>query len=168
MTVAMALIASGCASVSQIQRGDSHISKMDSASSVYILLPKDAMYYSKVCSRSGRAIAQLISSAFMKYSTRVEISAKEEELSEGLNKAKEGNFAYLVNAKINRWEDRATEWNGMWDEIQMEMNVFDVQSGNLLDSQVLEGHGTWVTFGGYHPQNIVRHPINNYVASLFK
>jgi hypothetical protein len=165
--MALALVLSGCASAKEFHRGNNAPPKLNPNGSAYILLPTDAMYYTKVCIGSGNAIAQEISSAFSKRLMRVEVSNSVEDLSVGLNKAKSGNFTYLVSPKINRWEDHVTEWNGELDRIQMEITIYDVQTDAILDSIAIEGNGTWFTFGGYHPQNIVRKLVDEYSESLF-
>lgn len=165
--LAIVLFLSGCASVSEFHRGNNVSPKLNPNGSAYILLPADAMYYTKVCVGSGNAIAQAISSAFSKRLMRVEVSDSVENLSTGLSKAKSGNFTYLVSSKINRWEDHVTEWNGELDRIQMELTVYDVQTDAILDSIALEGNGTWFTLGGYHPQNIVKKQLDSYGESLF-
>lgn len=165
--MALALVLSGCASAKEFHRGNNVPPKLNPNGSAYILLPADAMYYTKVCIGSGNAIAQEISSAFSKRLMRVEVSNSIEDLSVGFNKAKSGNFTYLVSPKINRWEDHVTEWNGELDRIQMEITIYDVQTDAILDSIAIEGNGTWFTFGGYHPQNIVRKLVDEYGESLF-
>lgn len=163
------LIISGCESVGQIRLNkDASWQKLNPSGSAYILFTEDAMYGSKQCTGSGSAITQLISSDFQKHLNTVKVSnIIGEKQEEGLKKAKAEGFTYLVDSKILLWENRPTEWSGMWDRIELKMNIVDVNSENLIDSVIIKGHGTWVTFGGYHPQNIVDKEINKYVASLF-
>lgn len=165
--VVMALMLSGCASVQYNRLSKEQQPKLDPAGSAYVLVPANAMYFTKECIGSGKAIGNLIYSAFSKYLKRVEMAPEGEKLNDGLKKAKDAGFTYLVDSKISRWEDRVTEWNGIWDQIDMQMDILDVQSDKLFDSVQFQGHGTWVTFGGYHPQNIVRHQIPEYVDQLF-
>ena len=165
--LALVLFLSGCASAREFRHGNKVPPKLNPNSSAYILLPADAMYYTKTCAGSGNAIAQVISSAFSKRLMRVEVSNGVEDLSVGLNKAKSSNFTYLISSKINRWEDRATEWNGLLDLIKMELTIYDVQTDAILDSVDIEGNGTWFTFGGYHPEDIVKKQIDEYSESLF-
>lgn len=157
----------GCAGVGHNRLIDNLRPQLDPSGSAYILIPANAMYFTKECIGSGKAIGDLIYSSFSKYLKRAEMAPEGEKFNDGIRIAKKAGFTYLVDSKISRWEDRVTEWNGIWDVIDMQMDIFDVQSNILIDSVEFLGHGTWVTFGGYHPQNIVRYEISNYVASLF-
>lgn len=163
----MVLMTSGCASVQYNRLTKEQAPKLNPAGSAYVLVPANAMYFTKECLGSGEVISNLIYSSFSKYLKRVEKAPEGEKLEEGLKKAKDSGFTYLVNSKISKWEDYVTEWNGKMDQIDMQMDIIDVQSDNILDSVNFNGNGTWVTFGGYHPQNIVRDQISDYVASLF-
>jgi len=165
--MAIVIFLSGCAGAKEFHRGNNPSPKLNPNGSAYILLPADAMYYTKDCVGSGSAIARVISSAFSKRLMKVEVSDRVEDLTAGLNKAKSGNFTYLIGSKISRWEDHVTEWNGKLDRIQMEISIYDVQTDNMLDSITIEGNGTWFTFGGYRPQNIVTKSIDEYATSLF-
>ena len=163
----LAMILSGCASVQSNRLTKGEQIKLDSARSAYVLVPANAMYFTKECFGSGKAIGNLIYSAFSKHMKRVEMAPEGEKLNDGFKKAKDAGFTYLVDSKISRWEDRVTEWNGIWDQIDMQMDILDVQANKLIDSVEFQGHGTWVTWGGYHPQNIVRYQIPEYVDQLF-
>jgi hypothetical protein len=163
----MALMLGGCASIQYNHLSNKELPKLDPAGSAYILSPANAMYFSKECVGSGKIIGDLIYSAFAKHLNRVEIAAEGQKIEEGLQKAKGSGFTYLVNPKIFIWEDHATEWNGAVDQLDMQIDIIDVKSSDLLDSVHFGGNGTWFTFGGYHPQNIAAKSIDEYVASLF-
>jgi len=168
--LAFLLFFSGCESARQYYSGGSSAPRFDSNSSVYILLPQDAMYYSRVCIGSGRSIAQIISDSFSRHLTRIETSGEVEELADGLKKAKEKGYAYLVSSKIIRWEDANTGWSGKVDKIQMQMSIYDVQTNNLLHSVDFEGNSSWFLAGifGCRPYYIVSKSIDDYVANLFR
>jgi hypothetical protein len=168
VVVFMALLLSGCAGVQYNRLAKTEQPKLDPAGSAYVLVPANAMYnITKECIGSGKAIGDLIHSAFSKHLKRVEMAPEGEKLNDGLKKAKDAGFTYLVDSKISRWEDHVTEWNGIQDQIDMQMDILDVQSSNLIDSVEFQGHGTWATWGGYHPQNIVRYQVPEYVDQLF-
>ncbi len=167
LLILMTLALSGCASVQYNRLTKDQLPGLDSNGSAYVLVPANAMYFTKECLGSGKAIGDLIYSAFSNHLKRVEMAPEGEKLTDGLRKAKDSGFTYLVDSKISRWEDHVTEWNGAEDQIDMQMDTLDVQSNNLIDSVDFQGHGTWVTWGGYHPQNIVRYQIPEYVDQLF-
>ncbi len=157
----------GCASVQYNRSAKGPLPRLDPSGSAYVLIPANAIYYGKECIGSGKIIGNLIYSAFFKHLKRVEIAPEGEKLEDGLKKAKDSNFVYLIDSRILRWEDYVTEWNGRLDRIDMQMDILDVQTTRLIDSVNFEGNGTWFTFGGYHPQDVISKSIGNYVVSLF-
>lgn len=167
LLILMTLAISGCASVQYNRLTKDQLPRLDSNGSAYVLVPANAMYSTKECIGSGRAVGNLIYSSFSKYLERIEMAPEGERLEEGLKKAKSSGFTYLVNSKISIWKDYVTEWNGRLDQLDMQMDVIDVQSDNILDSVNFKGNGTWFTFGGYHPQHIVQNQIPEYIGSLF-
>jgi len=167
LIVVMALALSGCASVQYNRISKDPVPKLNPSASAYILVPANAMYFTKECVGSGKIVGSAIYSAFFKHLKRVETAPEGEKLDEGLKKAKDAGFNYLVDSKIPVWEDYVTEWNGKLDQIDIKMDILDVQSGKLIDSVNFKGNGTWFTFGGYHPQNIVQKQISEYVDALF-
>ena len=167
LVIIMVMMLSGCASVQSSRLTKGEQIKLDSTGSAYVLATPNAMYFKKECIGSGKAIVNLIQAAFSKHLKRVEIAPEGEKIDDGLKKAKDAGFTYLINSGITRWEDHPTEWTGQMDQIDLQMDIHDVQAGRIIDSVEFTGHGTWMTFGGYHPQNIVRYEIPEYVSSLF-
>jgi hypothetical protein len=66
------------------------------------------------------------------------------------------------------WEDRATEWSGKSDRLEIQLVIFNVHTGDELANATLTGKSKWATFGGDHPQDLLENPILEYVASLYK
>ena len=78
-----------------------------------------------------------------------------------------GPFDYYVIPEILHWEDRATEWSGLPDKIEVKIIVYDGGTGNEVASTLISGQSKWATFGGDHPQDLLPEPLNNYVESLY-
>ncbi len=157
----------GCASVQYNRLSKEQQPKLNPTGSAYVLIPDNAMYFTKECLGSGKTIGNLIYTTFSKHLKRVEMAPEGEKLNDGLKKAKDASFTYLIDSKISRWEDHVTEWNSQADQIDMQMGIYDVQAGRLIDSVGFAGHGTLNTFGGYHPQHILKESMPEYVNSLF-
>jgi hypothetical protein len=168
LIIIISLILSGCASVQYNRLTKEPLPKLDSSGSAYVLVPDDAMYFTKKCIGSGELIGNVIYVNFSKYLKRVEIAPSGEKLIDGMRKAKDSGFTYLVDSKILRWEDHPTEWSGQMDRIDMQMDIHDVKANRLIDSVNFVGRGTWVTWGGYHPQHILNKGMPEYVDSLFQ
>jgi hypothetical protein len=65
-----------------------------------------------------------------------------------LTKIPTEKFAYYVDPEILHWEDRATEWSGRPDTIEIRISIYDSTSEDELASAVLKGKSKWATFGG--------------------
>ncbi len=159
---------SGCTSVQQI-RPEDIVSppKLNPEGSVYITIPADGQYGAKTYSGSGQTTAQILLSAFSKHLNRVEISVGIEQFEVGIERAKSKGFTYLVYPTILHWEDRATEWSGISDKVEIKIIIVDADSSNTIDSIIIKGKSKWFTFGGDHPQDLLPESINDYVSSLF-
>ena len=55
---------------------------------------------------------------------------------------------YLAYSTVRRWEDRATEISGIRDKLEIQLDIYDVESGELLQSAFLKGTSSWLTDGG--------------------
>jgi hypothetical protein len=159
----------GCAhTYQQIDVGDSASHpKLTSDGSVYILVPDDGKYGTYAYPGSGSTTAQVIRAAFEKHVNRVQIAPEKENVEIALIKARNQGFTYLVHPMILHWEERATEWSGKADRVEVKIIVMDAASEAIIDSVVIKGKSKWLTFGGDHPQDLLPEPIDQYVASLF-
>jgi hypothetical protein len=110
--------------------------------------------------------ANAVKAAFSRFSNNIHVT--EECLGlECLKKIPIGKYAYYVEPDILHWEDRATEWSGIPDRIEIKISVYDAISGAELASSIVSGKSKWGTFGGDHPQDLLPEPVNKYVESLY-
>jgi hypothetical protein len=84
-----------------------------------------------------------------------------------LEAARAGGHDYLIFPEIKHWEDRATEWSGKSDKIEVRITIIDARTGDLVDSVDVRGKSRWGTFGGDHPQDLLAVPIEDFVAEAF-
>ena len=159
----------GCASTRQVRLGDYKLSKkkLNPNASMYIVIPNDATYGPKTCYGTGKAVAKSISSSFSKYLKHIETDGNIEDLNKAISKAKSLGFNYVTYPTILMWRDHATEWNGLRDRVEVKVAIYNVNSGEILDSTIVEGVGTWFTLGGYHPHHILQVAMDRYASSLF-
>ncbi len=164
----LSVLVSGCASVQITRTGkEAFTKKLNSEDPVYIITPENGVYENKEYTGSGKMTANFLVLAFSRYSKQVEKSEGVEVLEVGLAKAKDKGFMYLVSPQILKWEDRATEWSGITDKVQVKVSLVDLSTGDIIDTVLIKGHSAWATFGGDHPQDLLEKPINEYVASLY-
>lgn len=167
--LAAALIATvlvGCAhnyQVKSIQRPD----PLSPGASALVAVPPDGRYEETVYASSGRRTAVAVAAAFGKHLPKVDIMAGPATPEEQLQAARNGGFDYLVSPMITHWEDRATEWSGKRDKIEVEIQTTRVSDGQQLARGAIGGRSRWGTFGGDSPEDMLENPIISYVDWLF-
>jgi hypothetical protein len=159
----------GCAhTYEQIKVGDSAARpKLKSDGSAYILVPEDGKYGTHTYPGSGATTARAIRAAFEKHVNRVVLAPEKENPEIALIKARNQGFTYLVRPMILQWDERATEWVGNPDKVEIKVVVMDAATENVIASVVIKGKSGWPTLGGDHPEDLLPEPIDTYVASLF-
>lgn len=142
--------------------------KLSAEDSFYISIPADGAYGSTTYSGSGTMTSRLLLSAFSKRARNVQMAKTYQEFKDNLQATRESNLGYLVYPTIMHWEDRATEWSGKPDRVEVKVDVFEAPSGSLFDSVIIKGRSGLATFGGDHPQDLLPDPMEEFVASLFR
>jgi hypothetical protein len=135
--------------------------------SVYIVTPSDGRYGTILYRGSGETTARVIEAAFAKRVVRVAAASAPETPDGGVSAARRAAFSHLLVPTILHWEDRATEWSGKPDRIEVRLVLVEVLSGRIVDTTIIKGKSRWATFGGDHPQDLLPEPIESYVRSLF-
>jgi hypothetical protein len=98
--------------------------------------------------------------------TRVETAKSVESTAAAIQSAHAADCSSLVYATILNWEDRATEWSGKLDRIEIKVEVIAVPSGETLRSDMLQANSGWLTLGGDRPQDLRRDPVDAFAKSL--
>ena len=158
-------VISGCASTykhSELQPIDK---KLDHNKAVVISIPKDGVYGRKQYPNSGKMTANAVKAAFSKFATQADIDSNCN--INCLNILDKRKYGYYIKPEILHWEDRATEWSGIPDRIEIQIGIYDISSGKELASSTYTGKSKWATFGGDHPQDLLEEPTEQYVNSLY-
>ncbi len=133
---------------------------------VVISTSADGRYNTTTYSGSGTSTANAVSAAFARFTDNVKTIPACTDLP-CLKQHSQLNEGYYVVPQILHWEDRATEWSGIPDKIEVKITVYNANSDNVVSSSILSGRSKWATFGGDHPQDLLAEPVNNYVATLY-
>ncbi|MBE9527421.1 MAG: DUF4823 domain-containing protein [Proteobacteria bacterium] len=159
------IFVSGCASTYKQSTVTHANKKLSSGGNMVIATPKNGSYGNILYHESGRMTAQEVSAAFAKF-VNTEISPN----CRDLKCLKQGKikYDYYVVPVILHWEDRATEWSGILDKLEVKLSVYGSDGDEELASTIISGKSKWMTFGGDHPQDLLPEPIGEYVESLFK
>jgi hypothetical protein len=135
--------------------------------SFYIVTPRDGSYGSQHYAGSGAAVANAFSAALLKYANDVLIGDYVESTEAAQDVAKAKHCAYVVIPRITRWEDRATEWSGIRDKMELMVKIVNTADGTVLSASEINGKSRWMTFGGDHPEDLLKEPVQEWIASLF-
>lgn len=158
-----------CGCTATYQKSDliSASERLEKNAGVFISVPRDGVYERTTYKSSGIMTANEIMKSFNKYSDAVTVSDKcqDEDCFGQIDKDK---YVYYVLPRILHWEERATEWSGKPDRIEVMLSLYDVASQKKLSSVSLKGKSKWATFGGDHPQDLLPEPIGKYVDSLYQ
>jgi hypothetical protein len=165
--VALAGLLLGCADTHQLVREGATGTKLSTNDSLYVAVSRDGAYGTAVYAGSGAMTSQTLVSAFSKHAQNVEMSHGYEGFDEALATARAKKAKYLVYPTILHWEDRATEWSGIPDQVEIKVELVDVQTGKMVESAVINGKSGLATLGGDHPQDLLPKPVEEFVSSLY-
>lgn len=163
--LAVAAILSGCASTYTTTPIAQPGVKLVPSKSVLIATPANGVYGTAVYTTSGTMTADAVRAAFSRYTGTTAILPDCKDLA-CLEKTQTQRYDYYVVPEILHWEDRATEWSGIPDKLEVKLSIFDGNKKELA-STIIAGKSKWATFGGDHPQDLLPEPLNKYVESLY-
>ena len=138
--------------------------KLNPNNPVIIATPSNGSYGNINYQSSGKITAQIIQTAFHNHTNNTSISNN----CSNLNCLQSSNpYTYYVIPTILHWEDRATEWSGISDKIELKISIFQYPNTKIT-STIINGKSKWATLGGDHPQDLLPIPINSFVNSLYQ
>jgi len=76
-------------------------------------------------------------------------------------------YGYFVEPIILHWEERATEWSGLPDRIEIQLIIYSTVTNRQIANASFKGKSSWFTFGGDHPQDLLAEPTNEFVQGLY-
>jgi len=157
---------SGCTATYKQSLLSEPSTKLDKRKAVIIATPINGFYENKKYSTSGRMTAQAVRSSFSQHSSNISVSTDCTDLAcfQSLNT---NNYDYYVIPEILHWEDRATEWSGISDKVEVKISIYEYPNWKELASAIINGKSKWATFGGDHPQDLLPDPFNAYIESLY-
>jgi hypothetical protein len=164
--VIMAIMISGCASTYKQNNLTEPTTKLFRGGSVVIATPANGSYGNKKYPASGEMTALAVRAVFAEFSDTITVSTDCKGL-ECLKENESSKYDYYVIPEILHWEDRATEWSGIKDKIEVKLSIYEGHSWKKVASTIISGKSKWATFGGDHPQDLLPEPLNKYVETLY-
>jgi Domain of unknown function (DUF4823) len=132
---------------------------------VAIATPGNGSYNTKEYTASGRSAAQAAQAAFAPFATRTNVVADCSALT--CLRRSSADAVYFVVPEILHWEDRATEWSGKKDKLEIKISVYGATGDAPVASSILSGKSKWATFGGDHPEDLLPALLKEYAQSLY-
>jgi hypothetical protein len=160
------LILSGCESYERVDYVD-QVTTLDASYGVLISVPEDGFFGNENYRNSGKMTANAIRSAFSQHVKVVQITSDchGTECLDGVDASK---FGYYVQPDILHWEDRATEWSGKSDRLEIQMAIYSTETSEEIGNSLYKGKSTSFSFGGDHPQDLLDKPTKIFVGSLYQ
>lgn len=166
--LSVVLLLISCADTHQLVKpADSESFKLDPFDGIYVSVPRDGVYGSEDYAGSGVTTAQIIQAAFLRHTNNVRSGDSPQSIEEALEAAKDAGSMYLVLPVILHWEDRATEWSGKPDRVEVKIQVIEVATNLTTASAIAKGKSGLATFGGDRPQDLLPEPIGEFVSSMY-
>jgi hypothetical protein len=140
---------------------------LDKNIAVYVNVPQDGAYESKIYYGSGQIVAQAVAAAFSRVSTRVHVAETQLRNDEAIAFARDLNAGYVVVPTITHWEHRATEWSGRPSRMTIRITIIDAVTGNQITSTSIEGRSRIVSFTSTSPESLLRNPLAKYINDIY-
>lgn len=168
LPILVVLALAGCSATHNVERTPFTGVVLNPEGNAYVATPEDGRYGEIVYYQSGYLTAVAVSRAFTPHFKRTVRGSLATDRRSAQNAAKAGGYTYLILPEILHWEDRATEWSGLPDRIEVRISIIDVTSGDLLDVAHIDAQSKWATLGGDRPEHLLNEPVFDYANSLFR
>ena len=165
--IVLVALLSGCASTYKHSELKQASEQLDPSRGVLIAVPEDGWYGETRYQRSGQMTANATLAAFSKNARKVDLTAGCEG-AECLEEIDSQEYGYFVEPIILHWEDRATEWSGKPDRIEIQLIVYSTATNRQVANSSYTGKSSWFTFGGDHPQDLLAKPTDEFVRGLYR
>jgi len=152
------------ASYEVVRHGNKQLSTTDR---YYISRPDDGSFGTTNYSNSGEMTRDALFNELTLLGVKAIKGINTQEKQDSLLAAKQQHCSMLIYPTILHWEDRATEWSGLRDRAKIQLEIIDTETGSIVDNTILDLVGTWWTFGGLHPQDMVNESVEDYFQQLF-
>lgn len=168
LCLAALLITSGCKSYEvSFNNGSKPISVKKS---LYVMLPKDGHYGTKLYAKSGQiAQYELVNALRKKIKGEIKVASSITSVQEGILVAKKQKMDLLVCPEITQWEDRNSAASGIRDKAGLNIKIIDVTTKKVISNADLYGKGrNGLMALKDRPERILPYLFEKYMIELFK
>lgn len=158
------LLAFGCSTANRTRlTGDG--TRLERGAAIAIATPADATYGEKQYPGSGLKTATSFQAAFADFTPNASVAYDCRDVD--CLKTKAAEARYLVVPRIVHWEDRATQWSGTPDRIEVHVSVYERSSGRELNAAMLSSKASSFAFTDQAPERLLAKLVKPFVRSLF-
>lgn len=155
----------GCTSTYQQRPTVANQTSLAAGKKVVIATPQNGSYGAEAYGNSGASTAAAVQAAFARHTSEIVVSSTCRDLACVRSQHPDGT--YFVVPLILHWEDRATEWSGKKDRIEVKLSIYGPEGNQEIAGTIIGGKSKWATFGGDHPQDLLPEPIQAFVDTLY-
>lgn len=134
----------------------------------YIAVGNEGRYKTIRYKGSNIELENAIEKQLSKYASNIICGNQIMDLTSAKAYAKSKGCNILIYSRILHWEDRATAWSGLSDEVEIKTVIYDLRNDIVLDSFIAEGSSANLTFLNDGPSDLLDTPYRRYFNSLFE
>ena len=142
--------------------------QLDPNKTIYITFPSAKLNQNISTPAYALKVSEAIQKAFEPYVKNIGVAKRSQTDLVNLQRAKQGGYVYLVEPTIDKWSDNRTFWTGVPDEVEIEIDVFDTATGELVDHFDITGTSSLMPSINFKPYELLSEPLNRISAQLFK
>ena len=141
--------------------------KLETGHAVYIALAADGRYSEQTYRGTGAQVSGYVAQTLSSYTSSSQVDNEIRTLEASLQNAKEANAKYLFVPLITHWEPRAAAWSGRPTRVNIELRVYDVESGQPVAGNSSSVRGRIVTVASQHAHELAREIVTTLVNSFY-
>lgn len=141
--------------------------KLEAGHKAHVALAADGKYAGKAYADSGRQVSGFVAKELTQYTSSVHVENQILPLENLLKKASESRAKYLFVPKITHWEPRAAAWSGIPTRVYIELEVYDVASGNPVAANAVSARGRIATLKSQHAHDVADAVVKDLVKSFY-
>ena len=161
----MILVSSvGCAGSSSTVLDRAPLDRVDSDDAVVVLATSDGRYGEKVYEGTGSEVARRVRRALLRKLRYVE-TVPRMSVAGARQVCLDRGARFLVVPEIHHWEDRATQWSGRLDRVEIDLTLIDLDVDTRRRLR-FEAHSAWLTFVNAPTIDLLDEEFEQAVLSL--
>jgi len=139
---------------------------IDNNALAMVVQPADGGSLGKTYNGSGAKVAFEFARAMKTLVADVRISLNSSDNQSLFEDSRKRNIRYLLIPQIMHWEDRATQWSGIPDRLEIQVELIDLSTGDTLDTSSISSNSSDVEFTDAPVGEMVRRAADRYFQSL--